>query len=293
MTLKHSFTRSGAIYWQRRIPKRHMGRYGSAPTLKHNLRTRDPAVAARKIAQLDDEHDALWLAMDKDPSIVPPQVRNSGAVLLEREYGIQHINNACENALDAFLERIEDKCRDHALAQFDPEHAYATATPEEFLDPAEVAALALVRRKDAFLLSDAIEVYQTEHRNAGQQGFDKTIHVTRMYCAKFTKLLGNKELSAYTREDVKTFRDFMLSSGSKTTSVRRCFRSIAAVFRKAIAEWALQLPDIWDRVTIRPRPNSRVTSRHSSHAKSSRVLISRSNLPYGLTCSQIKGVSAA
>lgn len=43
----------------------------------------------------------------------------------------------------------------------------------------------------------------------------------------------------------------------------------------------------------RGRPSSRVTSRHLDHGRSSRVFISRSNRPYGLTCSQISGVRAA
>ena len=43
----------------------------------------------------------------------------------------------------------------------------------------------------------------------------------------------------------------------------------------------------------RGRASSRVTSRHFDHGRSSRVFISRSNRPYGLTCSQISGVRAA
>ena len=41
------------------------------------------------------------------------------------------------------------------------------------------------------------------------------------------------------------------------------------------------------------RPNSRVTSRHFDHSNASRAFMSRSNRPYGLTCSQISGVKAA
>ena len=43
----------------------------------------------------------------------------------------------------------------------------------------------------------------------------------------------------------------------------------------------------------RGRPNSRVTSRHFDYGKSRRVFMSRSNRPYGLTCSHIRGVRAA
>ena len=41
------------------------------------------------------------------------------------------------------------------------------------------------------------------------------------------------------------------------------------------------------------RTSSRVTSRHFDHSKARRAFISRSNRPYGLTCSQINGVRAA
>ena len=42
----------------------------------------------------------------------------------------------------------------------------------------------------------------------------------------------------------------------------------------------------------RPRPNTRVTSRHFDHLSGKRVVISSSKRPYGLTCSQISGVNA-
>jgi hypothetical protein len=43
----------------------------------------------------------------------------------------------------------------------------------------------------------------------------------------------------------------------------------------------------------RPRPNSRVTRCHLDHRSANRVFMSRSNRPYGFTCSQISGVNAA
>ena len=46
----------------------------------------------------------------------------------------------------------------------------------------------------------------------------------------------------------------------------------------------------------RGRTSSRVTSRHFGdfdYSNASRAFMSRSNRPYGLTCSQIKGVKAA
>ena len=42
----------------------------------------------------------------------------------------------------------------------------------------------------------------------------------------------------------------------------------------------------------RCRPNSRVTGRHFDYSNASLTFMSRSNRPYGLTCSQISGVKA-
>ncbi len=46
------------------------------------------------------------------------------------------------------------------------------------------------------------------------------------------------------------------------------------------------------QTACRPRPNTRVTSRHFDHLSGKRVVISSSKRPYGLTCSQISGVNA-
>jgi DHA2 family multidrug resistance protein len=54
-----------------------------------------------------------------------------------------------------------------------------------------------------------------------------------------------------------------------------------------------QIDDWFGSPTIRGRTSSRVTCRHFDHGRSSREFMSRSNRPYGLTCSQISGVRAA
>ena len=66
--------------------------------------------------------------------------------------------------------------------------------------------------------------------------------------------------------------------------------------KNGLVTWETQqtdYPRTRDDLPNRGRPSSRVTSRHLDHGRSSRVFISRSNRPYGLTCSQISGVRAA
>lgn len=62
----------------------------------------------------------------------------------------------------------------------------------------------------------------------------------------------------------------------------------ADVFAKMLGAEKEGKPSNW------ARPNSRATRGHFFQiVKSIRVFMSRSNFPYGLTCSQINGVSAA
>ncbi len=68
------------------------------------------------------------------------------------------------------------------------------------------------------------------------------------------------------------------------------FGLLAGKFKeRAWLRWILQN---WNEL-IGGRASSRVTNRHFDHGRSSLVFMSRSNRPYGLTCSQISGVRAA
>lgn len=250
VTLKHSYTRNdGQIYWQRKLPKRHLDRYPSTATLKRNLFTRDPVIAAQKIARLDREHEALWKAMDNDPTLTPETAREAATRLL-KAHGIENPRLAAPAQADQFFARLEEKRIAYAEAQHDPEDAYHHAPDDEYLDKSEVEALRMLQGSTLFLFSDAIEVYLAEHQNAGKASFADTAAFTRTCCAKFTKLLGDKELTSYTRDDAKAFRDHLLASGLKTASVKRNMTPVRATFRKAIAEKQLKIADIWEKLSI-------------------------------------------
>lgn len=250
VTLKHSYTRDdGQIYWQRKLPKRHLERYPSTAPLKRNLFTRDPVVAAQKIARLDREHEALWKAMDNDPALTPETAREAAKRLL-KTHGIGDPRLAASALADQFFARLEEKRIAYAESQYDPEEAYHHAPDEEYLNKPEVEALRMLRGGTLFLFSDAIEVYLAEHKNAGKASFANTAAFTRACCFKFTKLLGDKELTSYTRDDAKAFRDHLLASGLKTASVKRNMTPVRAVFRTAIAEKQLQIANIWGELSI-------------------------------------------
>lgn len=250
LTLKNSYIRDdGTIYWQRNVPTDLRERYGSGYKLKQNLRTNDPAVAAAKIARLNKEHEALWKAMRADLALTPLTAREAALRILKR-HGIEDPRQANEGAAALFFDTLESKRIAHAERQTDPEEAYWIADDAEFLSKPEREALRMVQGGTLFLFSDAIEVYLAEHQNAGKDSFKDTEAFTRTCCAKFTALLGDKELISYSRDDAKAFRDHLLASGLKTASVRRNMTPVRAVFRKAIAEKQLKVSDIWAKISI-------------------------------------------
>ena len=72
-----------------------------------------------------------------------------------------------------------------------------------------------------------------------------------------------------------------------------CGRRVPIDLDAMLANLALEegLPQIVD--SIRLDPNSRVISRHFDYSSANRAFMSRSNRPYGFTCSHISAVDAA
>ncbi|MFL9711598.1 DUF6538 domain-containing protein [Methylobacillus sp. Pita1] len=82
VSIKFVYTRGKTCYYQRKIPKDLLQHY-AATHIKINLKTNDPSIVARKVQALNFQHESLWEAMRKDPSISPPALRESARLLFE------------------------------------------------------------------------------------------------------------------------------------------------------------------------------------------------------------------
>ncbi len=247
--MKHIYRRSnGALYYQRKIPLELVDRYPSAGSIKINLHTKDEAVAAVKISKLDREHEALWNAMRKDPTLSPVSSREETRKVLLAA-GLDSAGRGDERALAALFDAFDRKREQHADKHEEAEEVYREASPSEFLSKPEVEALKVIRGAGSLLMSDATELYLEEHEKRGKPGFDKLEAYTRRVMAKARKLLGDKALESVTRDDAKTLRDSLLAT-IKTESVKRNLNVVKAVFSKTITEKSLNIPNVWNKLTI-------------------------------------------
>lgn len=247
--IKYVFQRGETYYWQRKIPTDLLDRYPSSAPLKINLQTNDPKVVASKVAKLNRQHEALWGAMRKDPSLTPQSAREEARKLL-KAHGLEITGRGShEAALSMFMEHLDQKRQSYAEGSPEPEEAYHFAEPHEYLSKPEQEALKLIAGANQFLLSDAVEVYLEEHHKRGRPGFDDLEAYTRRVWKLLTDALGDKVFREVTREDAKTFRG-QLAAKVSTETTRRYINVVKAVFAKAIVEKSLNIPNVWESLKI-------------------------------------------
>lgn len=250
LDIKHTLvTKSGAVYWQHRIPTDLTARYGRSGNLKKRIggKGTDPRVIAEKVARLDREHDSLWDRMRADPSLSPEPVREAAAKLLVAHGFTTEGKPTHPEVVSLALDKLDSLRQTYAERQEDPENAYYGAELSDFLPPAVVAAVKIAAGADMFLLSDALDVYLAEHPKGNDAAWAAKL---RMKWDLFIKFSGDRVFAEFTRDDAKTYRDHMLAKGNKTGTVRRRINDLCAVFARAIKERSLTVPNVWEGVVI-------------------------------------------
>ena len=84
----------------------------------------------------------------------------------------------------------------------------------------------------------------------------------RLSVAALISVAGNRDVSDYTRQDVRAFLSYMKHREVKTATVRRRLNSLSAIFNYSYAELDVERRNPWTRVII-PREGSDVVKRGS------------------------------
>lgn len=261
LTLKHICrSRSGTVYWQRRIPADLEERYGRSGNLKERIgNAKTPTlVIAEKVARLDAQHNAQWAVLRADRTLYPEDIKKDAERLLTAHGFTPDGKPTHPAALELATSKLDAKLEDYAERSPDPEEAYHEATLEDFLTPVQVAAiriakgeeLATIQPGSLFLLSDALDVYLREHRRGRE---DDWVRKLRQQWARFIEFSGDMVFAEFTRDDAKAFRDHLLAIGNKTDTVRRRLKTIQAIFERAIVEAMPrhgQRDNVWEKLTI-------------------------------------------
>ena len=232
VTLKYTYTRnSGTIIYQRAIPSALKGRYASA-TVKLDLKTKDVAVASKKVAVLNKRYEAEWDALLLAPDASPVSLVAHADALL-RGYGLAPGAATDTPSADSFIDRLTDK--HHAYADSfgrgkAAQEAYEAAEHGDFLTTVEHMAL---KRLNGHVppppppsLTNASEFHLSQHAKRNNQTFTT---YQRRAMASLVAVVGDKAISAFTRDDARTYVTESCTK-VKSTTVRRMLNALSPVF---------------------------------------------------------------
>lgn len=243
VTLKHSFTRGGVIYYQRAIPKDLQDRY---PTklIKISLETGDVLIAKKKIEQLDREHEAEWSLMRGNPAATPKTIKGQAVELLRRHGLSADSTSNDEIAVDLFRDHLDDKRQRYAGGD---EVIYREADESEFLSPVEIKAAQIIAGTVKPTLSDALDLYLEVHPKRGNKRFEEH---SRLVMKTLTDTLGDKPIEELSRSDGHKYVAAQIARGVKTGTVSRYMNSIRAIIGTWLREKEIDRANPFSQIPI-------------------------------------------
>ena len=237
---------SGQFFYRRRIPDEVQKHFQGKTHYQKSLGTKDVHMAKVASERLSEHLDSLWAyyANPKQSSL-PQNIRQLATSFLE-EQGLApnegdkplgyYDDGQPITALDVMLDEHEDKLR--RVHEGIQPHTEETSLIEE--------ALTQLSSGKVWHFDDALKL----HHQLNGQGKSKNdiAHIERPV-KRLMVIIGDKPLSAYTRDDANTFRDWLYDSADKklskkplsTSSVKRSMDSVNAVFNLANLEKSLKL----------------------------------------------------
>ncbi|WP_411563832.1 tyrosine-type recombinase/integrase [Pseudomonas shirazensis] len=243
VNLRYTYSRKGALYYQRPIPKELQPRYGKK-LVKVKLKSADVLLASREVDRLNRQVEAEWERLRAEPTSSPQALR-AHAVSLLRDWGLadQPAKNA-PSIVEVFFDFLDGKRPNHAV---EDEDQRAQPNPVEYLSPTEREAAKLLAGRVEVRLSDALEFYLNTHTKRDDAKFSAD---ARRVFDGLMNVIGDKPFESVTRADARAFVDAELARGSATTSVRRRLSTIVAVFTRYAREHELSRPNPFAELKI-------------------------------------------
>lgn len=243
--------KDGLLWYYRRIPKDLQHHYDGKPTRRVSLGTRDHVEAIRKASALAAQDDARWKSLrspdGQAAELTLPETESAASATLaslglrpgmlakgvRRDFDLDPAD-----ILDDYFAKRHGKPyleARHSEEPWDDPEDHLNAVDREMLrqlrDPLGTAGNVARTR-----LSAARDIYLKQHDKGSDRQF--IAHTNRALGHVF-EFVGDLPLASYTRDHANLIRDKLLASGLKTTSVRRRFNSIKAVFNEGINEFHL------------------------------------------------------
>ena len=224
--MKHIFEKNGIYYFERRIPKDLLSDSGPRKVVK-SLRTRDPSLAQYRAKQFANELDIRW-ASERNPGVYLPE----------------------PSKWDAALSLLNDMGIDYNIGfTWQKENEEAALSGMAYSDdPIAIEAYKILSKGVVYYPSDALKLYiQMKCQDRGARGV-RDVERPIEYLLKFC---GQKSLDEYKKSDANILRDALYEKGLSSSSIKRIFESLRAVFNLAYSEYELTHSSPFSGVILR------------------------------------------
>lgn len=244
VSIKYSVLRGGTFYYYRKVPVAFQADEGTF--IRQSTGTSDPLKAAPIIKAFNQTAEARW---NGKTAAQANETQQAKGIRLLAQYGLEPNGDHDDAAFELFIDKVVQPHREayarEGVSLEERLHRYDTHTTQG-LNPTEAAAVELLNKPPALLLSDAVEIFLTRHQKTGVDFVDDT----RRNWKYLIDTLGDKPLMEVSRDDAHRYVQQRLASGLKTLTVRRQLNTITAVFNKVITEKELHKTNPFNKLPI-------------------------------------------
>lgn len=243
VTLKYTYLRGGTLIYQRAVPKDLQDRY-PGKTIKQDLKTADLAKATRLVTDLNQRLEAEWSGLRSAPEASPKSLVAHADALL-KTHGLKPGSDDNDpNAVRALHDLFDEK---RARFSDGSDLVYREAHPTEYLSHVEATAWRRLHATQGDTLSDLLEIYLRAHTDRDNEKF---VTYQRRAFATLTASIGDRQVSAFTRDDARRYIDSALRQGKSTGTIRRRVNSLRAMWGSYKRERDPHCSNPWERITI-------------------------------------------
>lgn len=263
LTVHHSFLKNGIYWYQRRIPRDVASLYPrSQKVIRKSVKTRNPILAATRVAELAERDDLLWRDLRGGEPLAPSQTTAAAHALLGMlkleagqaatvgtSHGDQVARDEAWEALDDHLKGVCDHYAEGRERQGFEDVSWDAVKWQ--LGAVQREALRLLHQRPSAqlpTLSVVRDRYLGQHDSGQAKKFRED--VTRAIEVVISSA-GDRLVNTYTREHADSVVERLSAAGRRTSTVRRRLNTIVAVFNYAIEQMHLDFRNSFEKYKIK------------------------------------------
>lgn len=258
LRIRYIYSRSGKYYFQKAVPGDLRDKY-KGKTIKVPLGTTSPHELAKLAEHWNSRLEAEFNRLRDDPTASPASLKSHAKAYLQQwglAPGYKPLSGPYETTpLDLLYAHLDDKRVAYAENAFDEglfssrDEAYKLASAKQYLSPVELQAVKLLNGEEHQTFGeDAFNLYIADSGKASKQKF---VSDARRAVESFLSATGgDRPIEQVTREDVKAYIKAELTTGKKTTTIRRRLKSLRAIYAHWLREKEIERSNPFSELKI-------------------------------------------